>query len=393
MQITDRFLTITTGVVLAIAGGAASLWLGGEEKPGEPLVIAALTAPEVAMPSAGAEPSLTVSDLGVTTLLPGPKAPRLDLAPVRQDVKDAQPLILAAVEPTMTGDARTDLAEANVSVADVAPVIAKLSDIKGIVLTRSVTGIDAPSAPRVAAVEPSVGSGLQQVSLPATPAADCVLDVRVMRLTGARVRLSLAAPCHPQVDVVIEHAGLRFKERLDAQGKLALKVPVFAEFSRFNIILSDGTRTSVGAYISGLSSVDRVGISWSGANDTFLHARTAGSEWGGPGHIWRMAPRSYAEARMSGGGYLVTLGDPTLKKPMLTQVFTLPHRPNRGALVSIEVETLREDCGGRLDLALATHAPLRGAMTKRLVTRPAACGSGDSLVLKNLVKDLNVAAR
>lgn len=396
MQITDRFLTIATGVVLAVAGGGVSLWLGEDHSTPDPVVVAALSVPHVSMPDLPTERRLVVADVRTPDPLYTLQAPDLlaeaitaeDAAPEKQ-----APLVFAAVEPGITSDAGPDLAQPTVSVADAAPEIAKLSEISGIVLTRSVSEFDAPSAPRVAAVEPSVGSGLKHVTLPATPAADCALDVRATRLPGARVRLSLTAPCHPGVAVTVEHAGLRFKEQLNRQGYLSLKVPVFEEYAQFDIRLSDGTHTTVGAYVADLSALDRVGISWQGDDDTFLHARAAGSRFDGPGHVWRMRPGSFAQARMSGGGYLVSLGDPNLPDAVLAQVYTLPHGPNRGTIVSVDIETLRQDCAGRLGLSLATFGPRRGIIMKRLVTHTPACGSDGSLVLKNVVKDLNVAAR
>ena len=92
-------------------------------------------------------------------------------------------------------------------------------------------------------------------------------------------------------------------------------------------------------------------------------------------------------------GTVVAQPHPSLDGAALAQIFTLPHATNARARVAVEVETLRTDCGARLDLAVATARPGQGLLSKRVVTRPGTCGTTESLVLKNIVKDLNVAAR
>ncbi|MEM6620552.1 MAG: hypothetical protein AAF631_14830, partial [Pseudomonadota bacterium] len=143
--------------------------------------------------------------------------------------------------------------------------------------------------------------------LPQRP-TDCRLNVRAARLTGARVRLALSAPCHPGIATVIEHAGLRFSERLDQTGMLELKLPVFERRARIDITLADGTRARVTAFLADLGALSRGAVA-----DADLKVTLPG---GAP------AVQSHEAAILSDTGYITLLGDPALGPTV--SVFTLP---------------------------------------------------------------------
>lgn len=388
MPLNDKVLTLATGLFLAVGGGAASLWFGDHHGEKD-IVVATLGAPNLIAPS----PEHTDVTLGPVIAsmqepvrVKDPAMPGVD----RQSTEDTG-LVFASVEPRANRPVGADLAE--IAVAAIAPEIADIAAITDIVLTRSFELPDPPASNRSAAIQPVFGSGMKLVTLPAVPVADCALDVRATRLPGARVRLSIDAPCHPGVTATVEHAGLRFKEQLDNHGRLSLKIPVFEEYSRFDIRLSDGTQTTVGAYIADLSAVERVGISFAGADDTFLHATEVGADWDSDGHVWRLSPRSHARARATGGGYMTVLGNPDLPGARLVQVFTLPRRSNAGALVDFSIESLRSDCGQSLDLRLARVGQDGATSQRQIDTKAMACGEDGSLVLKNAVKAITLAQR
>ncbi|MEJ6708552.1 MAG: hypothetical protein QNK92_07105 [Amylibacter sp.] len=64
------------------------------------------------------------------------------------------------------------------------------------------------------------------MKIPTLAQVSCALDIRATPILGARVTLKLIAPCHPNVVVTIKHGGLQFKERLDANGVIELKILV-----------------------------------------------------------------------------------------------------------------------------------------------------------------------
>lgn len=385
MRLNDRVLTVLTGVVLAAGAGAAALLLGDHGK--RPEVVVAALEPSPAEPPGAA---LVLSDTSPRDLAaaaaPAGEAPG---APAPSEAPRDGAIVLASLEPEAARAPAREVAPEVLQLSTAA--LPRIGEIRDIVLTRAAPEAPPPRAPRLAAVLPDAPDGLQRIALPLQKITDCGLEVRVSRLTGARLRLRLEAPCHPGVPVTIEHAGLRFKERLDAQGRLSLKVPVFEEYARFDIRLPDGTATTVGAFVADLSRLERVGIAFSGSDDTFLHAMEPGATWDGPGHVWRLRPRSRAEAVIEGGGYMTLLGDPNLPDPELAQVFSMP----RGKVappspVEISVETLRDACGAPVSITLARLAD--GApLLRTLTTTRAGCGGEASHVLKETLKPITLA--
>ncbi len=401
MRINDRLLTLVTGAVLAVGGATASLFLGEDETNAvSPVVVASLATPAMTDANVDGGSDVVISDLPTNNVVA--TAPAMPEMPANEDNAIAgvdADVILAAVEPNAreTGDITpTDLI--NLDIVAVAPELAFPADITDIVLTRTPVALDTPVAPRVTANLPSMAFDIAElVEIRTNDAASCALDIRATPIFGARVKLKLIAPCHPNVVVTIKHAGLQFKERLDGAGAIELKIPAFAEYSRFDIELADGMTSTVGAYIAGLSALERVGIAWAGANDTFLHAMENGAVAGGVGHIWRVAPNTFAKSRMNGGGYMMTLGNPELENAELAQVYTLPQRAKKRAqVVDFEIETLRGEyaCGADMTVRMAQHRINSGAAQSELSLTMPACGSEDtSLVLKNAIKDMKVARK
>lgn len=398
MQINDRLMTLATGAVLAIGGAAVSLFLGEDNAAStapQPVVVASLSVPSI--PTADdlffAKPAAVPELADAPTM---PVVPEMDQTAIAGLERE---LVFAAIEPAKrieAADIGVDLAE--VAVLDGAPQLAKPADFSDIVLTRTPAIMETPDLQKVATGLPEMTFDIADlIEIPASKKLSCALDVRVKPIFGARVALKLNAPCHPDVTVTIKHAGLQFKERLTANGTLEMKIPAFEEYSRFDIELSDGTTSTVGAYIAGLSALERVGIAWNGADDTFLHALQNGAKLGGSNHVWRVAPSSFAKSRMNGGGYMMVLGDPTLDNAQLAQVYTLPNRPRKRAqIVELQIETLRAEtaCGEDMALRVAHHRANSGAGQSALsVQLPACDAAGSSLVLKNALKDMKVARK
>nr|WP_325248833.1 hypothetical protein [Amylibacter sp.] len=394
MALNDRLLTLATGAVLAIGGAAASLLLGDHGDSGyQPnLTVAAnMSAPQIP----------TASDI-FPSLVTYDAPPRINPETLPSEATQTpatDQMIFASVEPatrSTQSDAGADVI--TIAVLDGAPELATPADFRDIVLTRAIATVPAPEVSKIARGVPVTASDSTDfMRIPHTPKVSCALDLRATPIFGARVKLKLTAPCHPNVAVTIRHGGLQFKEQLDGAGHLELKVPVFSEFSRFDVELADGTQSTVGAYIAGLSTLERVGISWDGKNDTFLHAFQNGARIGDTGHIWRLNARDFAASRMDGGGYLTVLGNPDLKNAELAQVYTLPLRATeRAQIVSFGIETLRGEttCGKTLNVKTASLQQNSGAAANTLSLRLPECGTlQSSLLLKNALKDMKVARK
>lgn len=395
MAFNDKLLTLATGAVLAIGGATASLLLGDHGETGYQ--------PNLTVASNMAAPQIpTASDLFPSLLTyDAPVRIKPEYLPnkAKQPTVAGDQMIFASVEPktrTIQSDAGSDVI--TIAVLDGAPELATPADFSDIVLTRAIATVPAPEVSKIARGVPVTATDSSDfMRIPRTPKVSCALDLRATPIFGARVKLKLTAPCHPNVAATIRHGGLQFKEQLDAKGHLELKVPVFTEFSRFDVELADGTQSTVGAYIAGLSTLERVGISWSGENDTFLHAFQNGAQIGDTGHIWRLNARDFAASRMDGGGYLTTLGNPDLKNPELAQVYTLPLRATaRPQIVTFGIETLRGEttCGKTLNVKTASHQLNSGAAANTLSLRLPECDTlRSSLLLKNVLKDMKVARK
>ncbi|MEM7441447.1 MAG: hypothetical protein AAF393_17795 [Pseudomonadota bacterium] len=374
MQLTDRALTVSTGIALAIAGGAASVFLGDNHDAPDPVKVAFLDPSALAAPLASDAAAPVIPGQALTKLNPAPAA--------------ADPLIFAALTVPSEPSAKEVLS--GVRTVKLPSAIVDLSEIHDIELTRSVLEIDAPSALRVAAVEPALGSGRTTPTLPRVQIANCELDIRATPTNGALISLTIGAPCHPASTAQIEHAGISFSQILDENGHAKITVPAFEEYATFDITLNDGVRGTVGAYVPDMSDVSRVAVSYGPDQPADLHAIASGAAPDSPDHMWRGAPSSKARALTFGGGYVVSLG--TGQKQ--AQVFTLPNtRTNAGARVSVQLQTKVKNC----DKAFAVQivAVRNGVLTqnKSISLMDDVCKEGASFVLKNVVKDLTVASR
>ncbi len=430
MPLNDKTLTAVTAVCLAFGVAIAGFVLRGNEvervmadgpapvnylaplKPQKPseIGLAALPSPQVdhkpATPSQFnlAQPATEI-DKTPTKLptksrfvgLPAPFHPD-NLPPVSrpEDANFGKMLVFASVEPILRQDrSYSGLGMILGDIQTIGPelkVLAKANEldkstpiavIGGTVRFASLPSM-APST-SISDISPTGASDL--------PVDACNITLKASPKPAARVSLEVNARCHPNKVVTVEHANLRFRETLDANGELTVSIPAFSEFSLFSISLDGGINAMVGVYVAGLSSVDRVGISWSGRDDTFLHAFEGTNLQNG--HRWRLSPGSYRRSQMDGGGYLTLLGDPQLPNAELTQVYSRrKFQSNTFKFVSLTLETLRgdTDCGGTLSVMTARHTPEIGYSSTQNKIRLQDCNSTTgSLVLKNLVKDLRVA--
>jgi len=221
------------------------------------------------------------------------------------------------------------------------------------------------------------------------PAGLCNINLQAKPKHAARVLLNIVAQCHPGTEIKIEHAGLRFRELLDANGELSLIIPAFAEFAKFDVTLRDGSTASTAAFITGLSSLHRAGISWQGKDIASLHAYESS------GHVSRDMPRSYNYALLEGGGYMTVLGNPSLPQPSLAQVYTSPvsgFQQQKFIKLAVEIQRADSTCDSKMNIQTAQHNPQAGWSKSRLNINLTECGTGAGrLVLNNVVKNMRMA--
>ncbi|PKP79615.1 MAG: hypothetical protein CVT80_14950, partial [Alphaproteobacteria bacterium HGW-Alphaproteobacteria-2] len=176
----------------------------------------------------------------------------------------------------------------------------------------------ARAEPVSARVLEEAGAGLNAFGM------DCTAHLSVEPLPGAMVALGLSAPCQAGQEVEIHHSGLRFAQRIGADGRLETTVPALVPDAAFKSIFEDGEVLDASVSVPDVGSLRRVAVQWEGASELLLHALEFGAEEGSSGHVWPGAPRSASLALASGGGFLTLLGDPGLNHARRVQVYSLP---------------------------------------------------------------------
>jgi hypothetical protein len=304
---------------------------------------------------------------------------------------ESEAMDAAAAPMTLVADLAQPSPDANAGlpfppgVADIAPSARMAPDFfdpDSVQLVSLDTGNDAmPEAP--ALPQPQAG-------------ADCTPILTAMPAAGAMVALTLAAPCAPNAEVRIAHAGLEFKLHTDARGGLTQVVPAMALSALFSAVLADGTEAEARIEVPTLAGYDRIAVSWGGGAAIELHAFEFGADYGDPGHVWRGNPRSASDAAAN-GGYLSVYGDPDALVPLMTEVYTFPAgQATRPGLVglTLEAEVTPASCGHEIAAYAVTIEDGKAAPGVSISLVVPDCDAvGDFLVLNNLFPDLTVAGR
>jgi hypothetical protein len=210
------------------------------------------------------------------------------------------------------------------------------------------------------------------------------------------VTLVLEAPCQPEAQVAVRHAGLAFAARTNAAGRLSVEVPAMQADAGFSLALPGQPVLQARLAVPTLTDFDRVAVTWAGPAAIELHAYEYGADFAAEGHVWRGHPRGPAEAAL-GQGFTVTLGAADLDAPLRSEIYTFPagHARRDGSVaLTLEAPVTAASCG--TDIAATTLTSLRGAVAEPVDLRmamPACDGQGDVLVLNNLFDTLKIAAR
>ncbi|MBZ0128536.1 MAG: hypothetical protein K8F59_05435 [Rhodobacteraceae bacterium] len=257
-----------------------------------------------------------------------------------------------------------------------------------------------PAAVARAAVFPALGGVVRADTGFATPQTQseidqspfgtpCGLDLSARAVPGAMIELTLNAPCHPNARVEISHARLTIAVSSGHAGLLKIEIPAFESKSRIAVQVAGAPVLSTRVSVPDMADFERVAIQWQGDFDLGLHALEFGASEGSAGHVWQ---------GRRGGGYTMRLGDPGLDDRAMAEIYTLPHK--NAARASGIVELLvaaagsAETCGSGQVVRSFHSRSGRLVGASGVQFRLPDCGSGpQSLVLKNAVRDLIIAAR
>jgi len=223
----------------------------------------------------------------------------------------------------------------------------------------------------------------------------CAISLKATPDTAGIVTLSLSAPCLPNMRLSVYHDALSFSQVTDASGDMTATVPAFAKNAAFEVKFANGESATTETVVSTLDQYDRVAVQWVGQIGLQIHAREFGADYGTDGHVWSGAARDMTAAATGQGGFMTTLGDPTLPLAKFAQIYTFPKAASLSSgwvNLTVEAEVTNATCGREIN-AQTLQIGQSGKVIVRDVALnlPDCSASGDFLVLNNLLKDLRVA--
>ena len=213
---------------------------------------------------------------------------------------------------------------------------------------------------------------------------------------AAMVKLTLTAPCRGGERITVRHAGLTFSAQVDALGLYTDLVPAMERDAMFRIRFADDTEAVAKITVPQAEATERVALQYNGRTGLQIHALEFGADYGAAGHVWAGNARDAETAIKVGGGFLTTLGDPTLEAASLGEVYTLPANTTvRDGVVrlSVEAEVNADNCAKEVS-GQAIQRQADGGMhpVSLTLSMPACDAIGEFLVLKNLLRDLKIAS-
>jgi hypothetical protein len=202
--------------------------------------------------------------------------------------------------------------------------------------------------------------------------------------TGARARIR------------IRHEALIADYISTSSGVLETVFPALTEYAAFEASLPSGITLTARARVADSAGYERVATLWTGAGGLSVHAFEFGATLGGSGHVWSGAPRAPEVSDAGRGGYLLSLGTPTWPDGARAEVYSFPAATAaRSGSVRIELgaEVTARTCGTEVGATtLQTGDGLPGAPVDVTLTLPDCGGADGTILLKNLARDLKIAA-
>ena len=288
-----------------------------------------------------------------------------------------------APEPPAPDAAPVELASAStLSLPDLSPEQATEAEpmIEMISLSDDEATIETPLEP----VEPAVVDA-------------CEITMKAQTLPLGMLSLSAHAPCSPNEYVTFHHQGMMFKDITDQDGRIDLVVPALAEVAFYLMSVESGKGSATSALVPEFSKFDRAVLQWQGINAVQLHALEFGADYGSDGHIWSASAGDMDFIEPPKAGFLVTLGNPDAPEPVMAEVYTFPSGASQAdgtVALSVEAEITADNCGREVAAQSIQFAPGQEPEALDLTMTMPDCGTiGEFLVLKNMFKDLTLAAK
>ncbi|MBJ3761592.1 hypothetical protein ILP92_02360 [Maribius pontilimi] len=225
-------------------------------------------------------------------------------------------------------------------------------------------------------------------------ARHCAPQLRLSAQPGAMIQLDAVMPCQTNARVEVTHGPMRFSALTDGQGRVSAILPALTDTAE--VRLSTGTTVLSGRITApDASRFTRVALQWQGDAPLQIHALELASAYGGAGHIWLGDSKAPLRAVRDKGGFLTELGTPQ-GSGWQAQVYSFPADPTGSGVVrlSVETEVTAHTCGREIrgETIQADFAGQPRAMPMML-RLPGCQAVGETLVLKNLLRDLKLALK
>jgi hypothetical protein len=213
---------------------------------------------------------------------------------------------------------------------------------------------------------------------------------------GGTALLRIEAPCQPSQAVTLSHGALTATYLSSSSGIVETVFPAFDDSALYTARLADGTAVEVTVRVPGAAAYERMITMWEGDDALLVHAFEFGADIGSAGHVWRGAPRAAAVADAGRGGFLLSLGTHGLPGAHQAEVYSFPvGETARAGVVRIALgaEIGPATCGRQMTATtLQLGRDLPGAPVAVTLTLPDCGGQPGDLMLKNLARDLKIAA-
>ncbi len=213
-------------------------------------------------------------------------------------------------------------------------------------------------------------------------AGRCALSLVLSAAPSAMIDLALTAPCNRGERVVIRHAGLSFTTVTSPDGSLLLQLPAL-EPEALVAAYFDGSQIAL-AKVAVPDATDHIRFVVQASHPVQFDLRAEDGDQVRVGSHNRNAtilPRR-----------ILPLGVGTVAQPLLAQVYSFPADDILSANLTVELKITADSCSRTLPVETLLARGGKVTPTKLLVTMPLCGTAGDILVLKNLLRDLTLAA-
>ena len=209
----------------------------------------------------------------------------------------------------------------------------------------------------------------------------CGPAVRAEPLAGARVRIIVSAPCHGEESLAVAHGPLGIPARISKAGLASVVIPALAERAGFEIRIGSGDeKYKLSAEVPDFADFERVALLWKGNAPLRIHA------------IEKISGGMEFPTGAS-GGEMIRIEGPDAKK---AEIYSFPAKDIAGSGVVrliVAADVNAETCGRDIE-AVRLQKNEDGAIDPvAIVLQMPGCDRiGQTLMLKNILKDLKIAS-